>query len=230
MAIGFAKIMGFDMMINFNLPLFSTSIADFWRRWHISLSTWVRDYLFTPLFVSLRNMKVKGNLRLYLSLFITMTLLGLWHGAGWNYIVFFFFEGTLLVIYQYIQPKLQKSINPQGRLGQNVWLIARIVFMFHLTAIGFLIFRIQSLEQIFNMLYSVISNFKISDIKMGAVSKIIFLIWILVGLEIIQFRKNNTMIMFRWNPLARAALYFICFYLLMIYGVEGGQEFIYAQF
>ena len=229
-ALGLGKIMGFDMMSNFNLPLFSTSIADFWRRWHISLSTWVRDYLFTPLFVFLRNIKVKGNLRLYLALFITMVLLGIWHGAGWNYVVFGIFEGSLIVLYQMLQPKLQKHIRPRSRYGKNIWLIARIVFMFQLTAIAFLIFRVQSLPQIFNMLKSVIVDFRTTDIAAGDMARIVFLTGGMIILEIIQYRKKDLMAAFKWNPLVRAAVYFICFYLLMIYGVEGGKEFIYAQF
>lgn len=226
-AIGLSKVMGFDIAanFNFNLPLFSVNIADFWRRWHISLSTWVRDYIFTPMFVHLRSLK--GNVRLYLALIVTMTLLGLWHGAAWNFVAFGVFEGALLVIYQMIQPKLKK---PRSRLGQHIGLAARIIFMFHLTAVGFLIFRAESMAQIYQMLYSLIFNLNIFDIPLDVVQRVVFLSWILVVLEIIQFRKNDLMVAFKWNPVTRAVIYFVCFYLLMVYGVEGGKEFIYAQF
>lgn len=227
-AIGLGKVMGFDMMINFNLPLFATSVADFWRRWHISLSTWVRDYIYTPLFVSLKN--VKGNMRLYLTLVITMTLLGLWHGAAWNFVVFGVYYGAHLVLYQLIQPRIKNFIKPKSRLGQHVWLVVSIVFMFHVTAIGFLLFRAESMSQIYNMLYSLIFNFRIFDISLDTIGKIISFSMILVVIEVIQFRKNDLMIVFKWNTLARAAFYFVCFYLLIIYGVEGGKEFIYFQF
>jgi len=227
-AIGLGKVMGFNMMNNFNLPLFATNVADFWRRWHISLSTWVRDYIYTPLFMSLR--KIKGNKRLMITTIITMILLGLWHGAGWNFIVYGLYYGVLLVIYQQIQPMLQILIKPQTRFMQHIWLIARIIFMFHVTALGFLIFRAQSISQIYNMLYSLIANFQLADISLDVVKQLIFFSWIVVAFEIIQYRKKDLMFVLKWNTLSRAVFYFVCFYLLIIFGVEGGKEFIYFQF
>ncbi len=227
-AIGLGKILGFDMMINFNLPFFSANIAEFWRRWHISLSSWVRDYIFTPLFMHVK--RVKGNPRLYISLIITMTLLGLWHGAAWNYIFYGIYYGFLLVIYEMIRPKILIHIKPKNSLGQKIWLVTRIIFMFHLHVIGFLLFRSQSFEQIYNMLYSLILNFNIFDISGDILKKIIFFSITLIILEILQYRKNNQMIVLNWSPFKKAVFYFMCFYLVMIFGVEGGKEFIYAQF
>ena len=82
MAIGAARVLGYDLGVNFDFPFFSTSINEFWRRWHISLSTWVRDYIYFPLGGSR-----KGRLRAYLNSFVTMTLMGLWHGATWNCVI-----------------------------------------------------------------------------------------------------------------------------------------------
>lgn len=92
-AIGAARTMGFRLMINFNRPLFSTSITQLWRRWHISLSTWINDYLYTPLSISLRNLSKTG---LILSLIISFTLVGLWHGASWNFVIYGFMNGLVL--------------------------------------------------------------------------------------------------------------------------------------
>ena len=94
-AIGTAKLFGFRLMSNFNYPYFSRSITEFWRRWHISLSEWLRDYLYYPLIFSRRN---KTKIWLYLSTFITFALIGLWHGAGWNYIVMGMIFGFFLVL------------------------------------------------------------------------------------------------------------------------------------
>ena len=91
MAIGCAKWFGFELPLNFNFPYLATSIADFWRRWHISLSTWLRDYLYFPLGGSRR-----GTTRTYFNLLVTMTLCGLWHGASWNYVLWGFYNGVLL--------------------------------------------------------------------------------------------------------------------------------------
>jgi len=91
MAIGLGKIMGFDLPLNFNLPYVSQSITEFWKRWHISLSTWLRDYLYIPL-----GGNRKGRARTYLNLLITMLLGGLWHGASWNFVVWGGLHGLYL--------------------------------------------------------------------------------------------------------------------------------------
>jgi alginate O-acetyltransferase complex protein AlgI len=78
---GLGKTMGFDIFVNFNLPLFATNIQDFWRRWHMTLSAWVRDYLY----ISLGGNR-KGNIRTYINLMISMVAIGFWHGAAWHYI------------------------------------------------------------------------------------------------------------------------------------------------
>lgn len=93
MAIGLAKFMGFDFPINFNSPYQSTSITDFWRRWNITLSNWLRDYLYIPL-----GGNRKGKIRTYVNLFITMFLAGLWHGASWNFVIWGSLHGVFLII------------------------------------------------------------------------------------------------------------------------------------
>lgn len=94
-AIGTAKLFGFRLMNNFNYPYFSRNIAEFWRRWHISLSEWLRDYLYYPLVFSRKN---KTKTWIYISMLITFTLIGLWHGAGWNYIAMGVIFGSYLVL------------------------------------------------------------------------------------------------------------------------------------
>ncbi|MBS1261724.1 MAG: Peptidoglycan O-acetyltransferase [Calditrichaeota bacterium] len=93
MAIGVARMMGFNIPINFNYPNFARSISEFWTRWHISLSTWVRDYLYFPLGGSR-----KGRARTHINLLITMLLMGIWHGAGWNFVFYGLFNGIVMVI------------------------------------------------------------------------------------------------------------------------------------
>lgn len=231
MAIGLGKTLGFDVMINFNFPLFSTNIADFWRRWHISLSTWVRDYIYTPVFVGMG--RLKGNSRLSCSLIITMTLLGLWHGAGWTFIVYGLYHGILLAVYQLIRPRIVASAKPRNRISQNIRLIAKILFMFQIITAGFLIFRADSLTQVYEMLYGLLFNFNISAVytlDRFLVFLAVFLSAGLIALEIVQFRKDDQLIVLKWSPFARTAFYAACFYLILFYGVEGGSEFIYAQF
>ncbi|MFO0838570.1 MAG: MBOAT family O-acyltransferase [Phycisphaerae bacterium] len=93
MARGAGRMLGYDILRNFNFPYFARSITDFWRRWHMSLSTWLRDYLYVPL-----GGNRHGTLMTYRNLMLTMTLGGLWHGAGWNFVVWGFYQGALLAI------------------------------------------------------------------------------------------------------------------------------------
>src|SRR5207244_1837347 len=95
LAIGCAKWFGFELPQNFNFPYLAASITEFWKRWHISLSTWMRDYLYIPLGGSR-----KGTGRTYMNLIATMTLCGLWHGASWNYVLWGFYNGVLLALHR----------------------------------------------------------------------------------------------------------------------------------
>ncbi len=95
MAIGLSRIIGFDLPENFNMPYISTSITEFWRRWHMTLSSWLRDYLYIPL-----GGNRKGRWRTYLNLFLTMLLGGLWHGAGWTFVFWGFLHGVGLTVHK----------------------------------------------------------------------------------------------------------------------------------
>ncbi|MEA1885068.1 MAG: MBOAT family O-acyltransferase [Thermotogota bacterium] len=96
MAIGLAKCMGFELPINFRMPYISKNITEFWRRWHITLSTWLRDYLYIPL-----GGNRKGSKRTYINLMLTMLLGGLWHGASWNFVIWGGIHGAGLAVHKY---------------------------------------------------------------------------------------------------------------------------------
>ena len=140
---GIAKCLGFELALNFNLPYFATSPQDFWSRWHISLSTWLRDYLYIPLGGS-RG----GTVELYRNLMLTMIIGGLWHGAAWTFVLWGTYQGVLLVGHRLAQPlarphppRPSRSTGPAGRR-------VRIVATFHLVCFGWLLFRAGSLEQV----------------------------------------------------------------------------------
>ena len=155
---GLGKLMGFDIMINFNLPFFVTNIQDYWNRWHISLSSWIRDYLYIPLFGSLR--RVHAKLRIYAALMISMILIGLWHGAAMNFVLFGIYYGLLLSLYVVIRTKFYNRVNPKTWVGKNLWTALRMIFMFHLIVIGMLIFRAQYTRQILELIYAMLFNFQ----------------------------------------------------------------------
>jgi len=149
MAIGMGKMMGFDLGINFNKPYQSTSLTDFWRRWHISLSSWLRDYLYIPL-----GGNRKGKFRTYLNLFITMLLGGLWHGANWKFIFWGGMHGVGLAVDK-IWQKATK-----GRLRD--YRLARIAGWFitlHFVVFLWIFFRADSFTTAWEMIAQVFSSF-----------------------------------------------------------------------
>jgi len=129
-AIGTARILGFKFPKNFNKPYFACNPSNFWNRWHISLSSWVRDYLYIPL-----GGNRKGKIRTYLNLLVTMVLMGLWHGASWNFVLWGFYHGAILVSYRFIS-KYDFKINK----------ILSIIITQYLVFLGWLIFRLRNFE------------------------------------------------------------------------------------
>lgn len=124
MAIGLGKMFGFDILENFNYPYISKSIKEFWRRWHISLSSWFRDYLY----ISLGGNRV-GRLRLYVNLFIVFFVTGLWHGASWNFVVWGLFHGFFLVLERvYLGKILEKTWKPVAHIYTLLVVILAWVF------------------------------------------------------------------------------------------------------
>ena len=130
---GSAKFFNIELSRNFLTPYFATSPADFWRRWHISLSTWIRDYLYIPVFLKLR--RLRETLRLSLTLILTMALMGLWHGAGIFFVWWGLYHGFLLVLYRYIP--LDKILRNRFHTAGHLLSIA---IMFSLTCFGWALF------------------------------------------------------------------------------------------
>lgn len=133
-AIGSAKVLGLSFPDNFAHPYWSRNISEFWRRWHISLSTWLRDYLYIPL-----GGKRRGKARQMINLMITMTLGGLWHGAAWHFVLWGVYHGLLLVVHKL-------AIQPMKVMRHRFWTPLKVLFTLYLTCIGWLIFIIPDLE------------------------------------------------------------------------------------
>jgi alginate O-acetyltransferase complex protein AlgI len=110
MACGVAKVLGFDLVVNFNYPYASQSITEFWKRWHISLSSWLRDYLYIPLGGNRR-----GKLRTYVNLMLTMLIGGLWHGASWNFVFWGGLHGAIWPSRDWLRRR--KAQNPHSAAG-----------------------------------------------------------------------------------------------------------------
>lgn len=139
---GVARILGFELMLNFARPYFSVNPQEFWRRWHISLSSWLRDYLY----ISLGGNR-KGAGRTYVNLMATMTLGGLWHGAAWNFVLWGIYQGALLGIHRALTGRAPENPEPRGIFGRLMrW--AWIAIFFQVVCYGWLLFRAGSLDQV----------------------------------------------------------------------------------
>lgn len=157
MAIGIALLLGFRFPKNFDTPYKSATITEFWRRWHISLSNWLRDYLYIPL-----GGNRKGKLRTYLNLIITMLLGGLWHGAAWRFVLWGAWHGAGLAIHKLLLslfPKLKAT----GRTMKRGWRVAGIVLTFNFVCVGWVFFRAGSLQQGFAVLNRIFTSFDLSN-------------------------------------------------------------------
>jgi len=135
-AIGLALLLGFRLPLNFNSPYKSLSIGEFWRRWHISLSSWLRDYLYIPL-----GGNRQGKLRTYINLMVTMTLGGLWHGASWRFVLWGIWHGTGLIIDKLLKPLTSRL---------PAWIASWSGFFvtFHFVVAGWILFRANDLQTV----------------------------------------------------------------------------------
>ncbi len=220
---GIAKVMGFDFVLNFNLPYFATNPADFWKRWHISLSSWLRDYLYKSL-----GGNRDGARRTYRNLMITMLLGGLWHGAAWNFVLWGFFHGAILVIHRATQRWLA-ALGAVFSAWPAAWSALRIGCMFALTCYGWLLFRASSLHQVFAMSRSLAHPMQ--GLEWGRLGRVGLVVAPLLAIQLLQWRSGELQFgRIAWIP---APLKVIA-YALMVYAILflGGapQSFVYFQF
>ncbi len=140
-AIGVARIMGFDFTQNFNAPYISTSIQEFWRRWHISLSSWLRDYLY----ISLGGNRL-GQVRTYANLLITMLLGGLWHGASWNFVIWGGLHGLWLAVERMVTRSRQAAVSARGYWSDLLVRMLKCAAVFHGVCLTWIFFRARTLH------------------------------------------------------------------------------------
>jgi D-alanyl-lipoteichoic acid acyltransferase DltB (MBOAT superfamily) len=224
---GLGKLMGFELMINFHSPYLSSNPVEFWRRWHISLSSWLRDYLYIPL-----GGNRKGTLFTYRNLAITMFLGGLWHGAAWTYILWGFYQAMLLIVHRLFAAAFEKFSLPQKIFGKKLWRAIKIVIFFQFICLGWIIFRAQSVTQAGLMLASITGglNNRFFGQIVSMTCALIGYGWIAWCVHILQYRYNDTLALYHAKIGYKVLVYVVCFYLLILYGASSGKEFIYFQF
>ncbi len=240
-AIGAARVLGYNLMENFHLPYFATSIKDFWRRWHISLSTWLRDYLYIPL-----GGNRKGQLRKYFNIMVTFFVSGLWHGAAFTYIFWGVLHGFYQIIEDLLKPHTDKllevlSINPKNK----VLYVCKIIVTFIFVDIAWVFFRANSVSDALivfkNSFYLAnLVNIKVDlwalglDIRNMAMLMLGTLILFISSVMRARGDQKNKTLLVEWisskNFIIRYALYWSCMIMIIFSMDITGKEFIYFQF
>ncbi len=223
-AIGSAMVLGFHTMQNFNLPYLATSFQDFWRRWHISLSSWFRDYLYIPL-----GGNRMGAARLYINLLIVMLLCGLWHGAAWSFILWGGLHGTMLCFSRISMPYRDALIKRYHFPTAMVkWF--RIFLTFNLVSLLWIFFRAASLSDAAHIITQLFSGWPTLEIDANTFIHAAFGITILVIVDFVQRHDEKIFFFEEWPMGIRCAFVYFCIYSVVLFGVDGGSQFIYFQF
>jgi len=226
MAIGMSRLFGFDLKRNFAFPYFSRDIAEFWRRWHISLSTWFRDYLYIPLGGSKGGvwMKIRNT-------FIIFLVSGFWHGANWTFIAW----GAVNALY--FLPLLLTNKNRthleiigQGKYFPTLKEFTSMVLTFGLTTLAWIFFRAENITHAFDYLKEIFSGSLFSKFEIFPI-KILGLIFIFLMIEWLGRESEYALekIGLKWKPRYRYLMYYTIILSILVFGAKE-QEFIYFQF
>jgi alginate O-acetyltransferase complex protein AlgI len=238
MAIGIAQVMGFKLMRNFNQPYHSQSIREFWTRWHISLSTWFRVYLYIPL----GGNRVRVP-RWYLNILIVFLISGLWHGANWTFIAW----GALHGIYVLAESVLQKAGKRFNTISLNnyaVIRVLRILITFTLVSFAWIFFRASSMsvavhiiksilletsQNIHDLIHQVPSNLNLGLLGTDLVIAILSVL-LLEVVHVLQKRNRINELLKRQPTVTRWALYYSFLFILVVFSESVSKQFIYFRF
>ncbi len=219
---GVSKFFGYELVVNFNQPYLAQSPSDFWRRWHISLSTWLRDYLYIPL-----GGNRGGTYKQYRNLMLTMLLGGLWHGASWTFVAWGLFHGAILCVFRLLG--IADVVQPDRPLA-GLRRFGRIVFMFHLTCLGWLLFRADSFAGAWAMTVRIATDFHFTPFVASALALMVFLAVPLLWLERFVEGEKHIDAMARWAWPLRGLTYVYAVTMILFFHAESAVAFIYFQF
>lgn len=242
MAIGAAQVMGFDLMKNFNRPYHSRSVTEFWRRWHISLSTWLLDYVFKPMQMGMRYYGLMGNI---LTILVTFLISGIWHGANWTFVIWGGLQGLYLIIGLLTKPVRAKMVS-FIRLDKfpKVYHAVQVAVTFSLITFSWIFFRAKNVSEAFYIVKTIAMGFVdglydlVHRIPLGLElripgSTIIIATLAIALMETVHVMQNKYTIRewIRTKPLYfRWLTYYSLIMLILLFGVFEDQQFIYFQF
>ena len=225
MAIGLGKMLGFDFMENFNYPYIAKSITDFWRRWHISLSSWFRDYLYIPLGGSRVS-----KLRNWMNLMITFLVSGAWHGASWHFIAWGGIHGAYQIVGKWKRSLIKKEL-PK---------VLQMAGTFVLVCFGWMVFRANSLGDVKSMILLIITKPFFKDLPAMNMSDmewalLVLSLLVLLAVNLLQEKKISVrQLVIKRSFLVRIALYVLGIGSILVFGVYGvaydASQFLYFQF
>lgn len=241
-AIGAARVMGFNLMENFNTPYFATSIADFWRRWHISLSTWFRDYLYIPL-----GGNRKGAIRKNINLMITFLVSGLWHGASWHFVIWGGIHGFYQLVGNITRP-LREKLCKLFKVNRDVFSFrfGQMLITFCLTAFAWIFFKAGSMNQALFFIKRMFGNFNpwvvfdnsLYNFGLNQMESNILIIGIaiLLVVDIVRYTKKEDFgaVILKQNLWFRWMVLILLVVAVLVFGEYGvnfdSQKFIYFDF
>ena len=228
MAIGIALLLGFRFNVNFDSPYQSATITEFWRRWHISLSSWLKDYLY----ISLGGNR-KGKIRTYINLLITMLLGGLWHGASVSFILWGALHGVALAVHKFVMNHFS-SFKPLGSEMKPWRRVIGVLITFHLVCFGWILFRADSMQTVGEVLTQIFTNFHPEVFMQFVVGYKGVFVLMVVG-YILHFMpksaENGLQAVVTRSPLlVQAVMLAIAIFVVVQFKSAGVQPFIYFQF
>ncbi len=222
---GVSKMLGIELMANFKQPYFANGPREFWRRWHISLSTWLRDYLYIPLGGN-RN----GIVKTYRNLLFTMILGGLWHGAAWNFIAWGLFHGSLLIAGQESNRRFKNTFKLANQLFiRKLTQLFGIIVFFQITCYGWLLFRANSYKHITDLTERIIDGPAGVTMSTPPLASLIGIGYLFVW-DLFSHLQKSDIFYEKWPMIIRATLYAFMVYLLAFGATTSPSTFIYFQF
>ncbi|MGB0870304.1 MAG: MBOAT family O-acyltransferase [Flavobacteriales bacterium] len=222
-AIGTAKLLGFELKPNFNFPFYSANMTEFWRKWHISLSSWIKDYLFTPLAIQFRNLEAKG---VALAIGLAFTLNGFWHGAAWTFLVWGFIHGVVLS-FESLTKKKRKKL--KKKVNKKLYMQLSVVLTFVYWTLSLIMFRASSLDQGLGYFKRMLT------FESFSVFRKLFLIYLIISIifvfvERLQKHRNHVLEIDHLPKWMRFSVYYLLMFAIIYLGNHSNQSFIYFQF
>lgn len=232
-AIGMSKTLGLKISNNFKTPLFALNIADYWKRWHISLTSWLTDYIFMPLNVKYRD---AGKWGVILAIMVTFTVSGLWHGANWTYVLWGVYHGLLYIPLILLGAFYKKAKIKTNRLGLPVLKdVGRMLLTTMLVIIGLILFRAPDVHTAWSYLCGICSGSVLTVPNMISYYfyiPMIISIALMIVVEWIE-RKNDgypTFSLIVSNRVMRWGFYMLLMAMILVWGAFNNQQYIYFQF